>query len=466
MGDAENALHPSKKRAAGRELSKDTPIDDEEDAPELEAGTFKKATDEVMATRRIVKVRRQQNNSAPSTNPFAGIRLVSPAEPIAKPAEATPIAQSASKNTVAVDTKCAGDVTNDSGKAKDGDVNQLESIGNGLGNKSTDVNDAAEGNAGDKSEVNNHDEEKKDGEDKETAGEADKEQTSKVNNEDKEDAEAKGKDAEDKESAGDVGLGQTGGDNDIVNDDQKENKGENQDPGSEGSSLKSFQQLSSSQNAFSGLVGTGFSASSFSFGSLSNEGSALGSGSGSIFGLKNDKPFGLGLSTNGTSVFGPTGASATSKGEGSGFPTMQEVVVETGEENERVVFNAESVLFEFAEGSWKERGKGEMKVNVSAGENQNARLLMRTRGNYRLILNARLYPDIKLTNMEKKGVTFACINSANEGKGGLSTFALKFKDPSIVEEFKGAVMDHKGEKATETATALKTPENSPKASDG
>ena len=129
-------------------------------------------------------------------------------------------------------------------------------------------------------------------------------------------------------------------------------------------------------------------------------------------------------------------------------------------ENEEVVFNADSVLFEFADGSWKERGKGELKVNV-ASETKKARLLMRSKGNYRLILNARLYPDMKLTNMDKKGVTFACLNSASEGKGGLSTFALKFKDGSIVEEFKAAVMEHKGE----TSTVLKTPENSPKASD-
>ena len=87
---------------------------------------------------------------------------------------------------------------------------------------------------------------------------------------------------------------------------------------------------------------------------------------------------------------------------------------------------------------------------------------MRARGNYRLILNASLYPDMKLTNMEKRGITFACMNSTGEEKEGLSTFALKFKDASIVEEFRAAVMAHKGE----TTAVLKTPENSPKASEG
>jgi len=44
--------------------------------------------------------------------------------------------------------------------------------------------------------------------------------------------------------------------------------------------LSSFQQLSSSQNAFTGLSGT------FSFGSLSKDGPAFGSGSGSLFGVQ------------------------------------------------------------------------------------------------------------------------------------------------------------------------------------
>ncbi|XWS11887.1 hypothetical protein CRYUN_Cryun37aG0041300 [Craigia yunnanensis] len=60
--------------------------------------------------------------------------------------------------------------------------------------------------------------------------------------------------------------------------------------------------------------------------------------------------------------------------------------------------------------------------------------------------------------MDKKGFTFACMNSTSEEKEGLSTFALKFKDASIVEEFCAAAMAHK----VETTAVLKTPKNSPK----
>ncbi|GAB4841996.1 Nuclear pore complex protein nup50a [Ancistrocladus abbreviatus] len=140
---------------------------------------------------------------------------------------------------------------------------------------------------------------------------------------------------------------------------------------------------------------------------------------------------------------------------------LSEVPVETGEENEEIVFTADAVLFEYLDGGWKERGKGEVKVNVSSPGREKARLVMRARGNYRLILNASLYSDMKLTNMDKRGVTFACMNSATDEKKGLSTFALKFKDGSFVESFTAAVAAHKGK----AASVLKTPENSPKASD-
>ncbi|KAK4590572.1 hypothetical protein RGQ29_020936 [Quercus rubra] len=386
MGDAENALPPSKKRSAGRELTKDNAgLDDEEDAPEQESGTFKRASEDVLATRRIVKVRRNQTASAPSSNPFAGISLVPPKESNVASAEVTSEAQAMCEKTVSDDVDGEDDAEKGNEKGKDEDNKQLESKDDKAGDESAvDKENAVEENSNIGSEA--------------TEPKIDNEQTAK---EEKTEVE-----------------------------DKKDDYSEKVNSGAEGTPLSSFQQLSSSKNAFTGLAGTGISTSTFSFGSISKDGSALG-------------------------------ASAASKSEGSGFPSKQEVVMETGEEQERVVFTADSVMFEFVDGGWKERGKGELKVNVSTTGTEKARLVMRARGNYRLILNASLYPDMKLTNMEKKGITFACVNSASEGKDGLSTFALKFKDASIVEEFRAAVTAHK----SKTSEILKTPENSPKASD-
>ncbi|KAJ0007667.1 hypothetical protein Pint_29895 [Pistacia integerrima] len=456
MGDAEN-LPPSKKRAAGRELSRDNPgLDDEEDA-EQESGTFKRASDDVLANRRIVKVRRS-TTSTPSSNPFSAIKLIPPNDPSATVTAVTTGVPTSSEKKVS-----------DGGK-NDAD-NEIEKGDEESSKPSESKIDepVAEASAADEAEKGK-DESSKQSESKidepvaeaSAADEAEKgkdesteQSESKIDEQsseaaaDKENTEAKQEGAIVSEAGkSEVDNGKAAGAEKTENEDEKDISREKADSGS----LSSFGQLSSSQNAFTGLAGTGFSTSTFSFGSIPKDGSALSSGSSSVFGQ---------LNNGNSSLFNTSGASIVSKSEGAGFPSMQEVVVETGEENETVVFSADSVLFEFFDGAWKERGKGEIKVNITTVAGR-ARLLMRTRGNYRLILNASLYPDMKLTNMEKKGITFACINSAGEGKDNLSTFALKFKDGSIVEEFRAAVTAHKGKTPT---AVLKTPENSPKASD-
>lgn len=76
---------------------------------------------------------------------------------------------------------------------------------------------------------------------------------------------------------------------------------------------------------------------------------------------------------------------------------------------------------------------------------------------------------MKLASMDKKVLTFASVNSVSQAKTGLSTFALKFKDPAIMEEFREVIEEHKESKpmsvkaAAAAAAPLKTPENSPRA---
>ncbi|XP_068642414.1 nuclear pore complex protein NUP50A-like [Aristolochia californica] len=426
MGDSDNTLPPSKKRVAGRELSRDNPgLDDEDESPELEAGTFKRASDEIMATRKIVKVKRGQPTSAatatPSSNPFANIQLVHSTQPVSDnvfPA----VSRKTEENN---ETEKQSDV-----KEPNGTEEQVDTVTETSDKEKNDSPDEANKppvGPGEKTESEVEvikkgpsEEASKPLDDDKKSEDADKGEGTDINPEEAE----KGEDSDKQTESGRV-----------------EGKNDSSVP------LSSFQQLSSSQNAFTGLAGTGFSSSSFSFGSFSKDGSA--------FGLKNENSsfpsFVIGNSNNGSAT----------RSEGSGIPSMQEVHVETGEENEKAVFTADASLFEYLDGGWKERGKGEVKVNVSTADPEKARLVMRARGNYRLILNASLYPDMKLTDMDKRGITFTCMNSSTEGKDGLSTIALRFKDGSVVEEFRGAVTENKGKKSL----SLKTPENSPKASD-
>ncbi|KAF6172888.1 hypothetical protein GIB67_035442 [Kingdonia uniflora] len=411
MGDTETVLPPSKKRAAGREISKDNPGDDDDNTSELETGTFQKASNEVLATRRIVKVRRHPSPAVPSSNPFAGICLIPTEAPKVTEKPASEVVDRNTEDNTGTE-KCVAVI-----KSNEKDTNVEDE---------TDDSTAESGPAAESA--------------------ASEEKTDPVG-------------TDGKEAASNEEL-------------LKEDNGDKSTDTPAATPFSSFQQLSSNQNAFTGITGTGFSSSSFSFGSIPKDGSAFGVGS--VFGNSIQKPsslssFGFGNSNNGTSsLFGTpgSGSSNVSKSESNNSPSMQEVPLETGEENEKPVFAADAVLFEYLDGGWKERGKGELKVNVSTSGVEKPRLVMRARGIYRLILNASLYPDMKFANMDKRGITFACVNSIGEGKGGLSTFALKFKDGSIKEGFCTAVTTHKGKSNVEVtegnaAAVLKTPENSP-----
>lgn len=454
MGDAENNFQPSKKRAAGLQLSRENPgLDDYEGTCENEEGTFKKASDEVLATRRIVKVRRHQTSStpsapdptpAPASNPFAAIRLVPPASS-APPVEA--------KECNITSEQAEEILKTDSNKANESDEPKVESnleecnitSEQAEENVKTDRNNA---NESDEPKVGSNLEEEKTGVN--VVDNSHKSEVAKSENSgDGAKSTAENHDNENKVKKDTEGE---------RNDEEKVNGDDTVEKNSETASFSSFQNLSSGQNAFSGLAGTGFASTAFSFGSIPKDGSLLSSTTGSLFGLKNDhSSFSFGVSDNGnSSLFGTFGSNTMNKSE-SKSSSMPEVPVETGEENEKTVFTAYSALFEFVAGVWKERGKGELKVNVPTTGTGKSRLVMRAQGNYRLILNANLFPDLKLTGMEKKGITFACVNSAGEGRDGLSTIALKFKDASIVEDFRTTVTSHKDG----TNVSLKTPENSP-----
>ncbi|CAN6181358.1 unnamed protein product [Urochloa humidicola] len=454
---ADDEVAPSsKKRVAGTQINKDNP-EPGDDGPEPEMGTFKKATEEVMATRRIVKVRRQQPSSAPSSNPFSAIKftptdpsLAQASAPVPKPQPSNDEGSNGSgKDTLPVPDKNSGsgevpEIQKDE-PAANTDLGATSEAPRQLVETSDKAEDTKDGSGGDKA----------------VPGEPNK-----CNNTPSEvEGKTKGGDAEEKEAADEAGKK-----DEIIKDDTEKKDGgesetknglsdrqkdaDNKEQPSSATPLFSFQNLSSGQNAFTGLSGTGFSSSSFSFGSATKDGSSAGP----LFGLKTDgsSPPSFNLGANNSSAL-------ASSAEAPKKFAMTEGPVETGEENEKAVFTADSALYEYLNGGWKERGKGELKLNVPVSDGERARLVMRTKGNYRLVLNASLYNDMSLKDMDKKGATFACVNSIGESQSSLTTFALKFKDTATREEFKGAVETHKTRKATDAP--LKTPESSPKAAE-
>lgn len=430
----------SKKRAAGREISKDNPGLDDEDVTEQEMGTFKKASEEVLATRRIVKVRRQTSSSAPpASNPFAGIQLVPN-----KVVSDTPVAVA----SAVTDAKVKEDVKETEVVEDEGGVVAAEKAEketeDGVPNNAEEVNGLEKEETVAESDIPSV---------KETL-EAIDSSVGAVENKPDEVSDNKVEESDDATKVGESGNSDTPNEKDL-------NKVVENSSGS-ASNLNPFLQLSGSKNAFTGFTGTGFSGSAFSFNPISSDGSPAAAGLVLSTGQKTDQPlfsFGLSPNTGNGSFFGTKDSSITKSETTGNVPSLQEVPTETGEENEKAVFTANSALFEYLDGGWKERGRGEVKVNVSTLDASKARLVMRTKGNLRLILNASLYPEMKLTYMDKKGITFACINSNGEGKGALTTYALKFKDGSIADEFHAIVTEQKG--VSTTTAPLKTPENSP-----
>jgi len=74
-----------------------------------------------------------------------------------------------------------------------------------------------------------------------------------------------------------------------------------------------------------------------------------------------------------------------------------------------------------------------------------------------LVLNASLYDDMPLKDMDKKDATFACVNSISESQSSLAKFALKFKNTTAREELKDTVEAHKSRRKAPEAPVPKTP---------
>lgn len=93
----------------------------------------------------------------------------------------------------------------------------------------------------------------------------------------------------------------------------------------------------------------------------------------------------------------------------------------TGEEEEETIFSARGKLFTFDQNEWKERGVGTLKLNRNKLK-ETCRLLMRTDGSHRLILNAIVFKDFSFELVNGKNFRFGAIE---EGKPATLLFRSK-----------------------------------------
>lgn len=103
----------------------------------------------------------------------------------------------------------------------------------------------------------------------------------------------------------------------------------------------------------------------------------------------------------------------------------------TGEEEERAVFTGRARLFEFESSSreWKEKGIGVVKVN----ENQvtgASRLLMRSDGVLKVLVNSRLFPGINYSLLHERAVRVVLLKDQQPMQ-----CLFRFKNPLEAQEF-------------------------------
>ncbi|KAL0054625.1 hypothetical protein WJX82_000112 [Trebouxia sp. C0006] len=190
--------------------------------------------------------------------------------------------------------------------------------------------------------------------------------------------------------------------------------------------FSSFLSANKEQSPFAVKAGGESSAfgggsNALSFGSTTGGFGSLGHSSGGGFGAASQQKDNGGFTFKPAQT-SPAGSSEGIEGAASGAASPStspaqaglagEQAPHTGEEGETVLYDAEGTLFQFDDQetkTWRERGRGELRVNKAP--NGQARLVMRQRGNFRLLLNANLWPHMPVSMMDGgKGVTFPCIN--------------------------------------------------------
>jgi len=110
---------------------------------------------------------------------------------------------------------------------------------------------------------------------------------------------------------------------------------------------------------------------------------------------------------------------------------MPEIPVNTGEEGENTVFQVRTKLYVLTQDTssnqyiYKERGIGVLKLNVS--KESRARLVMRTDGAFRLILNVAL-STVEYQSLDPKSIRISAMEEEKNTQT-LRSFALRVLKP-------------------------------------
>ena len=121
-------------------------------------------------------------------------------------------------------------------------------------------------------------------------------------------------------------------------------------------------------------------------------------------------------------------------------PEYQEVQVSTGEEDESNVFqfNAKLFVFDKIQTTWSEKGRGHLRLNDMIGAESKkpfqSRVVMRTHGSLRVILNTKIWPGMAVERASPKGVRI----TAMDPDGGIKVYLI-MANPKDAEQIFSAI---------------------------
>ncbi|GJQ79003.1 hypothetical protein Trydic_g164 [Trypoxylus dichotomus] len=119
------------------------------------------------------------------------------------------------------------------------------------------------------------------------------------------------------------------------------------------------------------------------------------------------------------------------------IPLPEKVDVKTGEEQEEVLYCHRAKLFRFADGEWKERGIGDIKI-LRMPDTGKLRVVMRREQVLKICLNHTLTKDIIYTPKDDKTWLFSAPDFS-EGEIQHKQFCIRFKSADIARDFKKSI---------------------------
>ncbi|KII85996.1 hypothetical protein PLICRDRAFT_44450 [Plicaturopsis crispa FD-325 SS-3] len=117
---------------------------------------------------------------------------------------------------------------------------------------------------------------------------------------------------------------------------------------------------------------------------------------------------------------------------------LTEQDIQTGEEDEDTVHQVRGKLYALTDNAWKERGTGQLKLNVRQSDGSRARLVMRKEAVYTLILNVTLFKGMKVyIDQDPRYIRFSVI------EGGMAQhYNLRVSNGKVAEELLEDIMSN------------------------